>query len=153
MHLPGKKHTKPEISEPLDARPIEGEPHPQMLYNLGQTGNNDAVNPPVAGTHSTQLPPTTGQQPQNMHGLVHPHPDPAHVYNPNANQPAGAMDLNDPTRGVEAGQEPRVEVVEGKLPFKDQVRAYVKIHRGTVSGDHEQKELGKKILAGEVPPQ
>jgi hypothetical protein len=28
---------------------------------------------------------------------------------------------------------PNVQVVEEKLPFKEQVRAYHKIHRGTVS--------------------
>ena len=129
-----------------------------MLYNLGDAVNNDTLNQPAAGTNTTQLPQAGVQQPQqsqqpyepqhNVHGLVHPHPDPAHVYNPGANQPAGAMDLNDPTRGVEAGQ-----AVDGKLSFKDQVRAYSKVQRGTVLGNHEEKELGKKILAGEVPPQ
>ncbi|KAF8596858.1 hypothetical protein BDV93DRAFT_527799 [Ceratobasidium sp. AG-I] len=40
-----------------------------------------------------------------------------------------------------------------KLPFKEQVKAYAKVHRGTVLPGHkEEKELGQKILAGEVPP-
>jgi len=98
------------------------------------------------------------------HGLSHPHADPRQVQQPGASQP---MDTNDPKRGVEAGQfipqqqqgvppmagEQPVQVVEQKMPFKDQVRAYTKIHRGTLRGDHEEKELGKKMLAGEVPPQ
>jgi len=41
---------------------------------------------------------------------------------------------------------------QGKLPFKDQVIAYAKIHRGTLLHRPEEKELGKKILSGEAPP-
>ncbi|CAE6493973.1 unnamed protein product [Rhizoctonia solani] len=42
---------------------------------------------------------------------------------------------------------------EGKLPFKEQVKAYAKIHRGTVLPGHkEEKEVGQKILAGEIAP-
>jgi len=39
-----------------------------------------------------------------------------------------------------------------KLPFKDQVVAYAKIHRGTLLNRPEEKELGKKILSGDAPP-
>jgi hypothetical protein len=61
-----------------------------------------------------------------------------------AKQPAGVN-----AAGLEAGQQPmsittqepstfqgnpNVQVVEEKLPFKEQVRAYHKIHRGTVGG-------------------
>ncbi|CUA68308.1 hypothetical protein RSOLAG22IIIB_07836 [Rhizoctonia solani] len=42
---------------------------------------------------------------------------------------------------------------EGKLPFKEQVKAYAKIHRGTLLPGHkEEKEVGQKILAGEIDP-
>ncbi|KAG8684093.1 hypothetical protein FRC12_004303 [Ceratobasidium sp. 428] len=41
-----------------------------------------------------------------------------------------------------------------KLPFKEQVKAYAKVHRGTVLPGHkDEKEVGQKILAGEIPPQ
>jgi len=39
------------------------------------------------------------------------------------------------------------------IPWKEQVKAYAKIHRGTLLNRPEEKELGKKILAKEVPPQ
>ncbi|PVG03142.1 hypothetical protein CPB86DRAFT_749224 [Serendipita vermifera] len=149
MHLPGKKTTKPEISEPMDPHPIPDQPQTQELYNAAQGGMID---------------PST-----NAHGFMQPHPDPTHVYNPKANQPSGAMDMHDPKRGVESGQipannnqpisnmenvdgSPVVQVVETKLPFKEQVRAYHKIQHGTLTRNQEEKELGKKILAGDVPP-
>ncbi|KIM32872.1 hypothetical protein M408DRAFT_14479 [Serendipita vermifera MAFF 305830] len=149
MHLPGTKHTSTEISEPMDARRIDDQPQPQALYNAGET-NPGAV---MDGDHG-----------RRTHGLVHPHPDPNHVYQEGGNHPPGANEVHDPTRGVEAGQrpmnasttlpgDPNVVVVEQKLPFKEQVKAYSKIHRGTLLRDHEQKETGKKILAGEIPPQ
>lgn len=74
------------------------------------------------------------------------HP-PAHVHQEGVNQPAGANATHDLKRGLETGQQPmnmavqepstlqgapNVQVVEEKLPFKEQVRAYHKIHRGTV---------------------
>ncbi|QRV73596.1 hypothetical protein RhiJN_01610 [Ceratobasidium sp. AG-Ba] len=41
-----------------------------------------------------------------------------------------------------------------KLPFKEQVKAYAKVHRGNVRlGHKDEKEVGQKILAGEIPPQ
>jgi hypothetical protein len=106
-------------------------------------------------------------QGRHGHELSRPHPDPRHVHQPGANQPMGAMD--EPKHSAEAGQfvpqqqqqqgvppmvgEQPVQIVEHKMLFKDQVRAYTKIYRGTLRGDHEEKELGKKMLAGEVPPQ
>ncbi|KAF8301402.1 hypothetical protein DL93DRAFT_2090794 [Clavulina sp. PMI_390] len=41
----------------------------------------------------------------------------------------------------------------GKLPFKEQVKAYAKVHRGTLLGDKQTKETGQKILAGEISPE
>jgi hypothetical protein len=105
----------------------------------------------------------------HSHELSHPHQDPRHVHQSGANQPMGTMDMHESKRDAEAGQfvppqqqqqgvppmavEQPVQIVEQKMPFKDQVRAYTKIHRGTLLGDREEKELGKKMLAGEVPPQ
>jgi hypothetical protein len=123
----------------MDGRPITDQPHPQMLYNVAQGGMTDPT------THNTTDAPT------NTHGFMQPQPNPAHVYNPSANQPAGSMDVHDPKSGVEAGQmpmnanqpasnldniegNPNVQVVETKLPFKEQVRAYHKIQHGTVRG-------------------
>ncbi|QRV88389.1 hypothetical protein RhiJN_16407 [Ceratobasidium sp. AG-Ba] len=41
-----------------------------------------------------------------------------------------------------------------KLPFKEQVKAYAKVHRGNILPGHkDEKEVGQKILAGEIPPQ
>jgi len=40
----------------------------------------------------------------------------------------------------------------GKLPFKEQVKAYAKVHRGTLLGNKQQKQVGQKILAGEISP-
>lgn len=168
MHLPGKKNTLPvcvtpschpteiltidrlqDISSPQDARPLDDQSQPRM-FNAGETSTN-AENA------------ATAPAPMQTHGLSNPQPDPRHVYQPGANQPAGATDMHDPKLGVEAGQLPPgqngptmmddqpVEVGETKMPFKDQVRAYTQIHRGTLRGDHEQKERGKKMLAGEIP--
>ncbi len=81
------------------------------------------------------------------------HPDPARIAHPNANLPPGAVD---PRRGVgadtlpagvpPAGPMPNSQewqrqhgegetqvTVEERLPFKDQVKAWAKVHRGTVS--------------------
>ena len=107
-----------------------------MLYNAGET------NPAAVAEHAHG---------RGTHGLVHPHPDPAHVYQEGGNHPPGANEIHDPKRGIEAGQqpmntgfpepstqqgEPGVQMVEQKLPFKEQVRAYHKVHRGTVSWLH-----------------
>jgi hypothetical protein len=77
---------------------------------------------------------------------MHPYRD-AHVYQEGASQPAGPNAAQDLRRGLKAEQQPtgmntqepstlqgapNVPVVEEKLPFKEQVRAYHKIHRGTV---------------------
>ncbi|CAG8597335.1 15056_t:CDS:2, partial [Acaulospora colombiana] len=135
-----------EISEPMDPHPISDQPQPQALYNAAQSGMTDP------STHNASNVPT------NTHGFMQPHPDPSHVYNPNANQPTGAMDVHDPKSGVQAGQmpldtnqpisntenaqgSPAVQVVETKLPFKEQL-----------TRNQEEKDLGKKILAGDVPP-
>lgn len=129
---------------------MDDQPNQQMLHHAAQ------ANPGI-------LDPS-----HEHHGLINPRPDPAHVYQEGANQPAGANAVHDPKRGVEAGQpvdatgtastsnpqgDPNTQGVEEKLPFKEQVRAYHKVHRGTLLGDHEQKETGQKILAGEIPPQ
>jgi len=75
------------------------------------------------------------------------HPDPVHVYGGGADKLGGPNTVSNPKQEHEVDQlpmdnaaqgtstlhdNPNVQVVERKLPFKDQVKAYHKIHRGTV---------------------
>ena len=87
------------------------------------------------------------------HAFSSAHPNPARISHPNANLPPGAFD---PRHGVredtlpagvppdgpppnsqewqrQHGEGATVVTVEEKLPFKDQVKAWAKVHRGTVS--------------------
>lgn len=94
-------------------------------------------------TFATQPPTMAPTVPPVQHGLVNMHPDLAHVARPDANQPAGAMNPHDPKLGIQAGQMPAsvppptydpnmVSTEKNTLPFKEQVKAYAKVHRGTV---------------------
>ncbi|CAE6406552.1 unnamed protein product [Rhizoctonia solani] len=78
---------------------------------------------------------------------------PAHQGTEAATQPgSGSAVPTDFEHSANAHAEQHLQE-EGKLPFKEQVKAYAKIHRGTLLPGHkEEKEVGQKILAGEIDP-
>ncbi|KAG8848523.1 hypothetical protein FRC20_002533 [Serendipita sp. 405] len=172
MHFPKKRTSVPEISEPMDGRPIQDQPHPQMIHNLagiapqtaaGAADTNDVLQDPSKGVYrpASKQPtsaidtlmedPTGGVRPAGQAPGIASVPGAAAVAYHHQQQQQQPQHMSDTSTAT--GVEPRVEVVEGQLPFKEQVRAYIKVHRGTVRRDHEEKELGKAILRGDVPPQ
>ena len=136
------------VSQPLTTRPaITSDPQDPS------TQLSDS-NEPIFKVPISRVPP--GIVNEDVDDRNHTSPsiqrDPARVAHPNANLPAGAFD---PRRGVGAGTVPAgvppagptpdsqelqrqhgegtTQVIVEKMPFKDQVKAWAKVHRGTVS--------------------
>jgi hypothetical protein len=100
-----------DISEPQDARRIEDEPQPQEIYN------SEGITHQPSSAMDTD-------RPRDNHN----------AYLTDAGQ-AGQTEFAPPEELGMSHPEgnPNVQIIEKKLPFKEQVRAYNKVHRGTVS--------------------
>lgn len=153
-----KSRQNTDISSPVEGHPISVA-QPLVTQPAITSDSQDPstqlsnTNEPISKSHVGVVKPSAHE---HEHTSRSHHPDTAHVAQPNANELASSSGPVDPKRGVEAGTLPagvpppgtmsgsqewqkqqgegatRV-VVEEKLPFKDQVKAWAKIHRGTVS--------------------
>ena len=145
-----------DISSPVEGHPISVA-QPLVTQPAFTSDSQDPStqlnnrNEPISKSHVGIVKPGAHE---HDHTFPSDHPDTAHVAQSNTNQPTS--DPVDPKRGVKAGTLPpgalppghipdsqewqkqqgegatRV-VVEEKMPFKDQVKAWAKVHRGTVS--------------------